>query len=169
MSYISLLLPSFKTKHINQRQIVIFVITQIKCCETQLGVGREKIELFKLIPLTPDETYSGELAAKLLNSNLSLKMIEELLRTNEKLKERLNDAKKSMITLSNKLNAMDSEYKLHQIQIKSNESIKELQFENISIQEMLETKVKNDTEFTKKLTECYKKLNDKFEDFIYVN
>ena len=27
---------------------------------------------------------------------------------------------------------------------------------------MLETKVKNDTEFTKKLTECYKKLNDKF-------
>eukprot|EP00826_Nyctotherus_ovalis_P019942 TRINITY_DN16214_c0_g2_i1.p1 TRINITY_DN16214_c0_g2~~TRINITY_DN16214_c0_g2_i1.p1 ORF type:complete len:137 (+),score=26.35 TRINITY_DN16214_c0_g2_i1:211-621(+) len=51
-----------------------------------------------------DESCSGEVAVRVLASELSLKIIEELIKTNEKLKDKLQDAKESLSTLSKKLN-----------------------------------------------------------------
>lgn len=50
-----------------------------------------------------DESCSGEVAVRVLGSELSLKVIEELIKTNEKLKEKLRGAKESLSALSKKL------------------------------------------------------------------
>ena len=129
-------------------------------CESKLGIKKDTIELFKLVPITEGEVCQDEVAVKIHSPNLSLKSIEELIKMNENYKEQIRSARESMILLTNKLKGLS---------LPVNSDYDKIQEENERLRIQLKSKEQKFKDLNTEAIQTIQTLKKDFEDFILVH
>ena len=152
MSYISLLLPAF---HLNTTDINDI----IKQCSIQFNLASNKFELLEINDKTPKINY----AIKFIDSNFSLRSIEELIYQRNCMQSLSQKTFDSLQLMANKLNEFIITFKENG---NSEEIKKELMNDNIKLKELLMSQIEYSDNFRINTEITLNRIKDEFKTMV---